>query len=580
MRKLSHVGLILLLVVLVAPAPRAQQPPAAGTMSIDDIVDRIAKSESALTTRMRTYHPIVEVYIQDFKADSKLGTVPVKDEYFLGQFDGTGEGPRLLPLSPREGSFRTPSLFKRPFDAQYQPDGFAATTAPDWQMFNRERYEFTFVRREFLGEARTLVFDVRPKSADTDGFSGRLWVEDRDFNIVRFNGVSRNVALSSYFQKSIPRHFNGISRNVDGTPASFQRKSVPFHVDSWRVNVSPGVWLPSYVYCEESDPNDSGDKPTAPRQPRIKSQVRLWGYELKGVETQQELATIQIDGPIVQDTAADAQQLAPVLSQRRWEQQAEENVLDRLSRAGLLAPAGPVDAVLETVLNNLEVTNNITPDRPTHVRILLTSPLESFTVGHTIVVSRGLIDVLPDEASLAMVLGYELSHVILGHQLVDTKFAFADRLMIPDPDLLKTLRFRHSAAEEAAANVRVVELLKNSPYKDKLAAAGLFLRTIAANAKLLPNLIQPRMGDYVVNNKQSLTTLMQSAPELARENLDQVSALPLGARLIVDPWSDRLELIRTSAVPLASPREKLPLLVTPLMPYIRYAEAPVDISSR
>ena len=41
-----------------------------------------------------------------------------------------------------------------------------------------------------------------------------------------------------------------------------------------------------------------------------------------------------------------------------------------------------------------------------------------------------------------MVLGHELSHVRLNHQLIDTKFSFADRLMIPDSDLLTTLRFR------------------------------------------------------------------------------------------------------------------------------------------
>ena len=48
-------------------------------------------------------------------------------------------------------------------------------------------------------------------------------------------------------------------------------------------------------------------------------------------------------------------------------------------------------------------------ERPLRSRILLTSPLESFTVGHTIVLSRGLIDVLPDEASLATMLAHELS---------------------------------------------------------------------------------------------------------------------------------------------------------------------------
>lgn len=556
MRYLPRIVLIVLGVVIVAPAPRAaEQSEAPGAMTIEAVADRITAAESALTARMRAYHPIVEVYIQNLAPDAKLGTVPIKDEYFLGQFEAKDDGPRLLPLSPRAGSFNPGGLLTRPFSIQYLPDGFAAATVPDWRLLNRQRYEFTFVRREFLGEARCLVFDVQPRGDVADGFNGRIWVEDRGFNIVRFNGISRNI---------------------DHTLSSFFRKKVSFHVDSWRVNVLPGLWLPSYVYCEETD---MSDKPL-PRMPRMKSQIRLWGYQLKGTHKAGEFTTIQIDAPSVQDSTERAQQLSPVLSQRRWEQQAEDNVIERLSKAGFLAPVGAVDGVLETVVNNLLVTNNISLEASLRCRVLLTSPLESFTVGHTIVVSRGLIDVLPDEASLAMVLGHELSHVVLGHQLIDTKFAFADRLMIPDSDLLKTLRFKHPAAEESAADLRVVELLKSSPYGDKLADAGLFLRTIAARARQLPNLIQPHMGDYVIAGGQALAPLMQNAPALAPERLDQIPALPLGARLVVDPWTDRLELLRAQAVPLASAREKVPLAVMPLMPYIKYAEAPAQTSSR
>ena len=112
-------------------------------------------------------------------------------------------------------------------------------------------------------------------------------------------------------------------------------------------------------------------------------------------------------------------------------------------------------------------------------RILLTSPLESFTIGHTIVLSRGLVDVLPDEASLATMLSHELSHVLLGHALIDTKFAFADRLMIADGELLQVLQFHRTPREEAAADDKVIELLGESPYRDKLGDAGLFLRAVA-----------------------------------------------------------------------------------------------------
>ena len=105
MRYVSRIVLVVLslIALALAPAPRAQQPAAAGvTMSVDELVDRITKAEAALTARMRAYHPLVEVYIQNLAPDPKLGTVPTHDDYFLGQFDGK-DGPNLTPLSPQKG---------------------------------------------------------------------------------------------------------------------------------------------------------------------------------------------------------------------------------------------------------------------------------------------------------------------------------------------------------------------------------------------------------------------------------------------------------------------------------------------
>jgi Zn-dependent protease with chaperone function len=86
-----------------------------------------------------------------------------------------------------------------------------------------------------------------------------------------------------------------------------------------------------------------------------------------------------------------------------------------------------VDKVL-TVINNLLVTNNLEIQPEIRVRVLLTSPLESCVIGHTIVVSRGLLDVLPYEPSLAMVIAHELAHITLGHR-VNTQFSFSDRML-------------------------------------------------------------------------------------------------------------------------------------------------------
>jgi hypothetical protein len=109
---------------------------------------------------------------------------------------------------------------------------------------------------------------------------------------------------------------------------------------------------------------------------------------------------------------------------------------------------------------------------------------------------------------------------------------------------------------------------------EKLADAGLFLRALADRVAQLPRLIQPHIGDYIAANGEMtrLGDLIKAAPPLMPDNLEQIAALQLGARLIVDPWTGKLTLDRSPAVPLTSVREKVPFAVSPLMPVIRYAE--------
>jgi hypothetical protein len=517
----------------------------------------MSRAELAVLERLTTSQPLTEVYIQNVAPDEARGWVPTDDNYFLGRLQ-FGNEPKLSPLGQQEQQRgMIVRILSRPPSVG---DAFAAMAAPDWGGLDRKRYEFTYVRREFLGESRCFVFDVRPLRDGKEGFVGRIWIEDRDYNLVRFNGASR-----------------GSEQAMSGV----LKRRLSFHMDGWRVNVAPGVWVPSYVYSEETDLNSASSSKSASkssskskRQARFKSQTRIWGYQTQNAERTDSLTTIRIDEPSIADTTDGAAQLSPVLSQRRWEQEAEANVLDRLEAIGLLAPIGEADKVLETVLNNLVVTNTLSLERPLRARILLTSPFESFTVGHTIVLSRGLIDVLPDEASLATMLAHELSHVALGHQLIDTKFSFADRLMVSDGELLQALTFRRTLKEEAAADEKVIELLGKSPYRDKLGEAGLFLRTLSERASQLPRLIQPHIGDYMAADGQMtrLADLMKQAPPLMPDNLEQIAALQLGARLVVDAWSGRVSLDRSPAVPLMSVREKIPFAVTPLMPVIRYAQ--------
>ena len=266
------------------------------------------------------------------------------------------------------------------------------------------------------------------------------------------------------------------------------------------------------------------------------------------------------------------------MAQRSWDRQAEDNVVDRLERLGLLAPQGEVDKVLETVVNNLEVTNNLDIQPEIRCRVLLTSTLESFTIGHTIVFSRGLIDVLPDEASLATMVAHEMAHVVLGHR-IDGQYAFFDRLLFDEKDTFRHFGFARTQAEEDAANAKANELLKNSPYKDQLTTAKLFLDALDNRQKEIPNLISPHLGDRVPVNSalaaagRPLRIGQPRQPDCLRRCQDaaaptQIVALPLGGRIKMDPWSDKLEMLKAKPVGTVAEREKMPFEVTPFMLYL------------
>jgi hypothetical protein len=492
--------------------------------------------EHLFLAQMRHMHPMVETYLQDLKNDSAGNATPVKDQYYLGRLD-MSEGPEDTSFVGQPGfGRRVVGKLTGMYSMHFLPLGFAQMVVLDTD-FQKRYYDFTFVRREFLGEVRCLVIDVKPKEGQkTARFLGRIWVEDQDYNIVRFNGTYSPQPKLSFF----------------------------FHFDSWRLNMRPGTWLPAYIYTEEADL-----KTGLAKSLHFKAQTRLWGYDLKGLNKSEEFTQILVDSPqSVRDQSDAAADATPVMAERMWEKQAEENAVDRLQKIGLLAPAGDLDKVLCTVVNNLLVTNNIDLMGDYHCRVLLTAPLESFTIGHTIVISRGLLDVLPDEASLAMVLAHELSHIVLGHRL-DTSLAFNDKLFFPDQDSFQRLDFKRTVADEEAADTKALELLRSSPYKDKLGSAGLFLKALQEKAPDLPNLIRPHLGNSVASGKNiRMSSLLASAPALDQKRLDQIAALPLGGRIRVDPWSDQVELSKAKPVALASAREKMEFEITPFFPYL------------
>lgn len=540
-------------IVLAQPPPAAPNNGQAGNSAspvstVNQAIDRIIAREHEEVATIKHYNPIIETYIQDMKPDKEMGSIPVSDHYFLGQADLTKgivdqsmlgrdkKGGLLSELNPL-------SHLGDVFSSSFVPAGFLQMIYLDTSGFDRQHYQFEYVRREFLGAVRCVVFDVTPLRKSGRGrFKGRLWAEDQNFTIVRFNGIYTPVS-----------GINGFN----------------LHFDSWRLNMQPGLWLPAYVFSQESNQKDFLGSHI-----RFRAQTRLWGYDLKNAGHESEFSELTVESPNAQDQAAQQEDRSPVEAERAWQHEAEINVLDRLQRVGLLAPVGSVDKVLETVVNNLEVTNNIDIEPEVHCRVLLTGTLESFTIGHTIVLSRGLLDVLPDEASLATMLAQELADIMVTKPSTD-QWGFNDTTNVSTIEALSHFSFRDTPEEIQLASQKALDLLKHSPYKDKLGSAGLFLKELDAQSKALPALINPHLGNRVYLAQQ----LISSAPNLEPAKLDQIAALPIGARIKLNPWNDEVELLKAKPVPLYSAREKMPFQVTPFMPFLtRYQRTENGVS--
>ena len=499
---------------------------------LTEVVDRVVAQEQAEMQSLHQYSPIVETYIQVLRANKEQGAVPRGDKYFLGRAE-LAKGVEIEPLINYSHAKHT--MFGglgRLVSMEFLPRGFLQMIYVDTTGFDRQHYKFHYVGREFLGQVRCLVFDVDPISKEDKGrFVGRIWVEDQDYHIVRFNGGYSSRSKTSYY----------------------------FNFDSWRTNAGKDKWLPSFIYSEEAD---------NPMVQSFRAQTRLWSYAPSQDREEQELSNVVVEGPrAVNDQSEIGNDYSPLEEKRAWERQAEDNIATKMEQMGLMAQYGDVDKVLETVVNNIEVTNNLDIEPTVRCRVLMTSTMESFTMGHTIVLSRGLVDVLPDEASLAAILAHELGHIVLRHRM-GTQYAFFNRLRFEEKETFRHFGFSHTPEEEQAATQEGMELLKKSPYKDHIGSAQLFLQALNDRSKEIPNLVSPHLGNRVVTGPTSTSAVPTAEASASKATDNLVAALPLGGRIKIEPWDNQLQMLKTKPVGTAAKDEVTPFEITPFFLYL------------
>ena len=282
-RQVKH---LLLGIVLVASSvawasgkssKKALTNPAPAASAFDRVVDRVLARETENIKALRKYSPLVETYLQNMRPDKELGLVPYGDQYYLTRvsFQRSLEDVSFHPQPGFLGNLmHSVKGRKRDFAAQ----GFSWMMVMDLRGLDRAHYDFDYQGREFLGDLRCIVIDVAPKAKAGEGrFMGRIWVEDQDFNVVRFNGTFSATKHGEYL-----------------------------HFDTWRLNMQPGIWLPAYVYSEDHE--TEGAKV---RGGSYKSETRIWGYHVSKRDSASDFTEVLVDDAVVKDNSDKAQDLSP-----------------------------------------------------------------------------------------------------------------------------------------------------------------------------------------------------------------------------------------------------------------------------
>jgi hypothetical protein len=497
-------GLLFAILASVSAAQDIDSPPDAliDGMPNAEVSRRIFEGEQDSMRRLRIYSPIVETYIQSLWPDVHA-QMPLDDVYFLSKvnisrnfFAGDDEKAMLFGRSKASRRILDDNGQKQ----ELNPAGFIHMLFIDPYDFDSETYRLTYLHPATLGGIDCLVFTVSPINTNAPGkFNGTVWVERKGFKIVRVQGT---------FQ---------VERLKLGQRLSPLRRSAGFFIrfDCWRQMIAAGLWAPAYVNIDDSVPWKAigGDGTT---DVHYRGHIFVWGYSYMG--------SFQSRHPLQTDASEDYDQ-----------------VVAGLERDGLVSPPGEVEQSLNEIIEEIAAYNHL--NLPLiRCRVLLTTPVEMFHSGNTILVSRGLLDMVPDKSTLAVLLTHELAHMLLegpaGDPAEYTRSLFEYDGLGEFPRLVAV---QHNEEGETAAAKETCNLLKDSPYLAAMNGALAFVSQLATQSAQIPSLTRARFGAGLVEGEHSVHDLQScSSPG---QPISVVPHLQLAGRYTVDAWTSKLRSV-------------------------------------
>jgi hypothetical protein len=218
------------------------------SVGVQDLIQKFAGQEAIFKEARNHYTYTQEVTVETVEGDTVDGQFKETTDVL---YDDHGKRVENVTYAPMNTLTRV-MLTKEDFDDFRNHLPFVLTTE------DLPQYNILYAGQQHVDELQTYVFDVAPKKVDKDGgprfFQGRIWVDNRDFQIVKTCG-----------------------KNVPDTHKKNQENLSPRFV-TYREQVDGQYWFPTYTRADDDLHFKGGDV-------HIRETLKYSRYKRFGVKT-------------------------------------------------------------------------------------------------------------------------------------------------------------------------------------------------------------------------------------------------------------------------------------------------------
>lgn len=218
------------------------------SVGVQDLIQKFAGQEAIFKEARNHYTYTQEVTVETVEGDTVDGQFKETTDVL---YDDQGKRVENVTYAPMNTLTRV-MLTKEDFDDFRNHLPFVLTTE------DLPQYNILYAGQQHVDELETYVFDVAPKKVDKDGgprfFQGRIWVDNRDFQIVKTCG-----------------------KNVPDTHKKNQENLSPRFV-TYREQVDGQYWFPTYTRADDDLHFKGGDV-------HIRETLKYSRYKRFGVKT-------------------------------------------------------------------------------------------------------------------------------------------------------------------------------------------------------------------------------------------------------------------------------------------------------